>query len=110
LGVNGKSGSRPREVDRVRIDTTVSSLAWDGDVVRDLARNQAYGLDGSRHDPRFFWGYPFDVALVGRSGVVALAHRRGTKGLVAWSESRGRFREIDRAFYLADRYDYPIPS
>lgn len=104
-----ESGGTPREIGRVTFDVEVASIAWAGDAVVDLARgNQAYGMDGSRRDSRFFWGYPFDIGIVGPSGVVALAHRRGTKGLVAWGELRGQYREINRSFYCADSYDYPL--
>jgi hypothetical protein len=105
----GESASRAwRETRRVSIDGSASSLAWKGDAVVDLAQGaQAYEVDGSRRDSRF-WGYPFDVGIVGPSDVVALAHRRGTKGLVAWGQMRGQYREINRSFYCADSYDYPV--
>lgn len=103
------SADAPHETRRVAFDAEVSSIAWDGDAVVDLARgNQAYGMDGTRRDSQFFWGYPFDMGIVGPSGVVAVAHRRGTKGLVAWGELRGQYREINRSFYCADAYDYPV--
>ena len=53
------------------------------------------------------WGYRFDAAVQSPSGRVAVIYERfGTKGLVL---DRGNcIREINRSFYHADVYQYPI--
>lgn len=108
--VNDSSERHWRETDRVTVEGSASSLAWDGDIVVDLAfGNQGYGVDDSRRDSNFSWGFPFDMGVVGPSGIVAVARRRGTKGLVAWGAMRDQeLREINRSYYCADAYDYPL--
>lgn len=84
------------------------SLTWNGDRLVDwLASVATYGLDGSRTDGRINYAYAFDAVVKSPSAEFTVLYQRlGTKGLVLRGESV--VREIDRSFYHADRYDYPI--
>jgi hypothetical protein len=86
----------------------VRSLAWDGDELVDwLSGGRRHRLDGSTMDTRVRWGYPFDAAvtLPGSSSAVIYT-RTATKGLVL---REGRIvREINRSYYHADAYEYPV--
>lgn len=86
----------------------VRSLAWDGDELVDWAAGGVrYGLQGELHDPCVRYAYSFDMAVaLEDSGYSVLYKRLGTKGLVL---KDGRvLRDINRAFYHAENYEYPI--
>lgn len=84
----------------------IASLAWDGDHLVDwLNTCNAYGLDGSVVEGRVRYGYRFD-AVASLDGYTVLYERRGTKGLVIHGDRV--LREIDRSYYQANAYDYPI--
>jgi hypothetical protein len=84
----------------------VISLCWVGDDLVDaVAGGKVYHLDGSARETRVYWTYRFDAgaALDGR---LVFWERFGTKGAVALE---GRIvREINRSFYCADKYEYPL--
>ncbi len=99
------------EIHRQDIDISrlgpVRSLAWDGDELCDLAAGDArYRLDGTAERGKFYWGYGFDVTVIGPDEINAVAKRRGTKAIVStgWRKNR----QVNRDFYYADTYDYPI--
>jgi hypothetical protein len=82
---------------RYRIERKhVRSLSWVGGEVLD----HAAGVAG--------WGLPFDGAVTSLSGTYAAAFTRlGTKGVIL---TAGKvMREINRSFYYAEAYLYPIP-
>src|SRR5512143_298227 len=86
----------------------IESLGWDGDTLVDwVAGGHRYYLDG--HNVRRPVGYPFtfDAAAISPSGEYAVIYmRRGTKGLLL---HRGEIvREINRSYYFADAYEYPV--
>ena len=86
----------------------VRSLVWDGDFLIDLANGgTCYGLDGSSTPSVFRWGFPFDaaVSLPGSSYAVVYT-RLGTKGAVMHNGKL--LREINRSYYCAGSYEYPI--
>jgi hypothetical protein len=84
------------------------SLAWQGDVLVDwLNCTSVYELNGNTTSGGIHYGYRFDSVVQSPSGdYTVLYERRGTKGVVL----RGQevLREIDRSYYQADLYDYPI--
>jgi hypothetical protein len=65
------------------------------------------GLDGSVTRRSVHWAYPFDRALASDDGQTTVLYTAlGTKGLVI----RGQrvVREINRSFYEADAYEFPV--
>jgi hypothetical protein len=86
----------------------VRSLIWDGDTLVDwVAGGRRFGLDGSVEERYVNYAYPFDSAVASPSGrYVVIYARLQTKGLVL---RRGEvLREINRSFYQAANYEYPI--
>jgi len=102
---------RPQSVGRVtRIPAAgVRSLLWRGDELVDLASGGVrYRLDGSSSSGGFQYAYSFDRATVSPSGEHSVLYvNEGTKGLVI-TRSGLPVREIDRSFYYANRYEYPV--
>jgi hypothetical protein len=86
----------------------VRSLCWFGDELVDLAGGGTrFRMDGCMVPPGINWAYRFDSAAVSRDGTYRVIYERlGTKGLVL----RGNkcLREINRSFYHAHVYEYPI--
>jgi hypothetical protein len=86
------------------------ALAWVGGELYDVAAGwMRFPLDGSSPERRYAgYGPRFDAAVVAPKGdLVALLESTGTKGLLL--ESSGRLvREVDRSFYHADAYRYPL--
>jgi hypothetical protein len=86
----------------------VRSLVWSGDSLIDwLGGANAYGLDGSCKRGQTGYSYRFDSVLRSPSGLfAALYERSGTKALLL--KGREVIREINRSYYQAHVYDYPI--
>ncbi len=86
----------------------VKTLCWCGDSLIDWAdAGTTYRLDGSRERGPFAYRYHFDAACMSPSGEYAVLYEKlGTKGLVL-HRSEG-LREINRSFYYANAYEYPI--
>jgi hypothetical protein len=87
----------------------VRSLCWHGEELVDwVSGGRRYPLDGSSMvDPHVRFAYRFDVAAVSPSGRYACIYERlGTKGLLVREGSV--LREIDRSYYCANAYDYPL--
>ena len=84
------------------------SLRWAaGLLVDDIRGARTVALDGTTTDPRVNWAFGFDRAVGSPTGeFVALYTERGTKAVIA----RGQrvLRELNRSFYCADAYEYPI--
>ena len=85
----------------------VQSLAWHDDVLVDWVGGiSRHHLDGAVDHARVGYSYRFDSAIsVPEAGVAVIYERLGTKGLVIAGQSH---REINRSFYHADDYEYPI--
>lgn len=86
----------------------VKSLVWHGDTLVDWAGGHArFELDGSFKRRSVSYSYRFDAACASPSGEFEIIYERlGTKGLVL---HRGKIlREINRSFYHADDYEYPL--
>jgi hypothetical protein len=86
----------------------VRSLCWEGDELVDYAGDGArFRLDGSVANATINWAYRFDSAVRSRDGSYRVIYEKlGTKGLVL----RGNrcIREINRSFYHAHVYEYPV--
>jgi hypothetical protein len=90
--------------------TNVRSLAWDESTLIDWMSGPAlYRLDGKCESPKIGirYAYGFDAVANSPSGTYQVIYTRlGTKGLVL---RRGELvREINRSYYFADAYEYPI--
>ncbi|HEX3110888.1 MAG TPA: hypothetical protein VHU41_17445 [Thermoanaerobaculia bacterium] len=72
-----------------------------------MAGGARYGLDGSRSPAAVRWAYSFDSAIATPdSRFVVIYQRLGTKALLL--KGRSVVRELNRSFYHADVYEYPI--
>jgi len=94
-----------------RIDipaTYVRSLAWRGDELVDwVAGGATYRLDGSHQYGKVNYAYRFNAAATSPSGrFVALYEHRGTKAILL--DNGQILRELNRSFYRANDYLYPI--
>lgn len=92
----------------IPLKTPIQSLCWNSDSLIDWAAgNRIIHLNGKVEDPHVNWAYRFDAAVTSPSGRYAVIYERlGTKGLIL---DRGNLlREINRSFYCADVYEYPI--
>ncbi|ADO73471.1 conserved uncharacterized protein [Stigmatella aurantiaca DW4/3-1] len=84
------------------------SLCWSGDSLVDWVSGCAvHSLDGHFCDPPVRYAYRFDRAVMSPDGRYAVLYEvLGTKGLVL---KEGKvLREINRSFYHATAYEYPI--
>jgi hypothetical protein len=84
-----------------------SSLHWEGDTLVDRVNGSCYKMDGSIESCGSSFRYHFDSAIVSPDGsVVVIYEKLGTKGLVL--KDGKLIREINRSFYHAHIYEYPI--
>jgi hypothetical protein len=100
---------RGPKVTRLRFDRghKARSLMWSGDSLVDAAGGQAsVALDGTTKPSSVNWAFDFDRAVAAPSGLRALYTALGTKGLVA--TSRHHVREVNRSYYHANAYEYPL--
>ncbi|MGW4248017.1 hypothetical protein [Nocardia sp. NPDC004722] len=100
-----------REVHRDVIPVRgAKSLVWIGGTLYDTAAGwRSIPLDGSPGSSRFGpYGDQFDAVVVSpRREMVALLASTGTKGLLLSSDGT-LIREINRSYYQADMYRYPL--
>jgi hypothetical protein len=100
------------EIDRVVLPlkkgTQVRSLCWHGDELVDWVSGIVrYRLDATVVEARINWTYRFDRVVAFPDGEYAVIYESlGTKGLIL----RGgrHLREINRSYYCADAYEYPV--
>jgi hypothetical protein len=88
--------------------TGVRSLIWEGDSLVDwVAGGSRFLLDGTIVPRSVSYSYRFDAACGSPSGKYAVIYERlGTKGLLL---REGKIvREIDRSFYHAHVYEFPV--
>ncbi|MFX0103737.1 MAG: hypothetical protein ACFFCS_29515 [Candidatus Hodarchaeota archaeon] len=88
-----------------------SSLCWYGESVIDIFHGGVkYHLDGTIEEPgaiRRVYAYPFDsISSCGKHAV--LYEALGTKGLLIDIEGQDDTRELNRSYYHARDYRYPI--
>jgi hypothetical protein len=97
------------EIDRKTFAwSDVKSLAWIGDDLVDVAAGgRRLEPDGTVTNPHVVYAFPFDRAVGSPSGMYSVLYTTlGTKGLVL---KQGRLvREINRSYYCANSYEYPI--
>lgn len=93
---------------RLDRDQVPVTLAWQGDSLVDVVGGEAsVGLDATTVPGSVSWSYPFDRALVSAvSGTRIIYQATGTKALVA--RSRKTVRELNRSYYHANAYEYPV--
>lgn len=88
----------------------VRTLNWDCDGLLDVARgNRRISLDGQVGEGFVYYAYRFDKSVslrIDEDLYAALYKNHGTKALLL--ENGQLIREIDRSYYCADSYDYPI--
>jgi hypothetical protein len=98
-----------REPEEIRLPVHgVESLVWDGDTLVDwVAGGRRYLLSGDVAEANVRYAYDFDAATsLQDSGFAAIYTRCGTKGLIL--RDGKVIREINRSFYCASAYEYPI--
>src|SRR5689334_18040867 len=86
----------------------VRSLCWQGDSLVDwVSGGILYHLDGQNQGSSYYYSYRFDKAVsLAESSFAAIFEEYGTKGLIL---REGRIvRELNRSFYHANSYEYPI--
>jgi hypothetical protein len=85
----------------------VRALCWHGDELVDWAGIVRYQMDGTSSGPTVNYAYRFDHAVSSSSDeYVVLYEQLGTKGLIL---KQGKIvREINRSFYHAHVYEYPV--
>jgi hypothetical protein len=88
--------------------TGIRSLFWRGDQLVDwVGGGRAFALDGTEQPAKVYWGYRFDAATASPDGRFAVIYERlGTKGLLL--RDGQILRELDRSYYHADAYEYPV--
>ena len=89
-------------------ETGIRSLCWRGDQLVDwVGGGKTYSLDGVRHGSYVSYSYRFDAATASPDGHFAVIYEKlGTKGLLLHD---GKIlRELNRSFYYADAYEYPV--
>jgi len=87
----------------------VATLLWDGDEVCDITSGQRGNLTGSVTSRLMNMAYRFDRAVGVRTGNAhwaAAFTNRATKAVLMKNGSV--HRELNRSFYCAEAYDYPI--
>ena len=87
----------------------VKSLVWVAGKLMDWVSGAVeYDLEGAKRGPSIAYSYRFDAAVVSPSGNhVALYERLGTKAIIL-AANRFPLREINRSFYHAHVYEFPI--
>jgi len=84
------------------------SLCWRGDTLVDLlGHGTIYHLDGQVERRSRAYAYPFD-AVVACDRFAVLTQTLGTKALLVDLDTRRDLRELNRSYYHATDYDYPI--
>jgi hypothetical protein len=97
------------EASEIRIPANgVRSLVWDGESLVDwVSGGERYFLSGETSPAHARYAYPFDaVASLTGSSFSVIYTRTGTKGLVL--RNGEVIRELNRSFYHADVYEYPV--
>jgi hypothetical protein len=84
------------------------SLCWFGDALMDWTSGGiVHSLNGNSTDPCVRYAYRFDRSVMSPDGRYAVLYEvLGTKGLVL--KDGKVLREINRSFYHATAYEYPI--
>ena len=98
-----------KEIGRTLIPARhVQSLCWQGDELVDwVTGGICYRMDGTVSSRLVSYAYRFDRATTSNNGQFSVIYEAlGTKGLVL--EGVKMIREINRSFYCANAYEYPV--
>lgn len=89
-------------------DNPPASLNWRGNNLIDWVNGGSiYSLNGEFKHSNRHYAYRFDAAIQSDDGVYAVIYEKlGTKGLLL--KNGEIIRELNRSFYHADAYEYPI--
>jgi hypothetical protein len=83
------------------------SLLWSGDDLVDRVGGTQFRLNGTIESGKACFGCPFDRAVSSKDGRYSVVyHALGTKGLIL--RDNKLVREVNRSFYHATTYEYPI--
>jgi len=95
-------------LETIRLDAyEPRALVWDGDALLNRAGGAIYRLDGSTDHVGRRYSYAFDaVTTLPGSDLSVVYSRLHTKGLVIRGSEE--VREINRSYYQADAYEYPV--
>ena len=88
----------------------VWSLSWSGDTLVDWCYGmRRWDADGNLHNKNFMSAYAFDLAVPSPCGeFVCVAATNQTKGVIRQQEDFKNVREVNRSYYFADSYSYPV--
>ena len=86
------------------------SLSWFGDSLIDWCYGmKRWDADGAFERSRFTSAYAFDMAVPSPCGeFVCVASANQTKGVIRRQKDFRRSREINRSYYFAGSYSYPV--
>jgi len=87
----------------------INTLVWAGDDLIDPTKSRRFKLDGTSIDERSYLSFPFDRGLFLQDLEVSwtiVYENRGTKALLF--KNSKIHRELNRTFYFAKTYDYPV--
>jgi hypothetical protein len=95
-------------VTKMPTKSAAMSLVWDGDDLVDVVGGwRRWDAAGTETPGKVSWAYPFDQVTVSASGRFHVIYaERGTKALVL--DNGQIVRELNRSFYHAPDYDYPV--
>ncbi|WP_406443002.1 hypothetical protein OHB00_42050 [Streptomyces sp. NBC_00631] len=95
-------------VESIPVKSAPKSLLWDGDeLVSGVGGGRRWGRDRVERTAPFAWSFPFDTGVASASGrYSAVYQERGTKGVLL--EGERVVRELNRSYYRAPDYDYPL--
>jgi hypothetical protein len=87
---------------------SLTTISWLTDSVVDWANSmKRFYLDGKTSEGNRVFGFTFDSAVTSPDGIYAVIFQKlGTKGLLL--KNGNLLREINRSYYQADSYDYPV--
>lgn len=90
----------------------LQSLSWQKDAVVDnLNGGVKYFRDGTIEEPSISIQYPYPFDSVEVAGNFAVLYEKyGTKGLVVKTQDLHQIRELNRSYYYAKDYAYPIAA
>lgn len=103
--------NRPPDLESVHLNATgVRSLVFQGESLVDwVGGGRVLRLDGTEQRSRVFYAYRFDSAVLCPSGRYSvLFERLGTKGAVIDATTGHVLREINRSYYHANVYAFPV--
>ena len=87
---------------------SVRSLVWQGDDLIDwVSGGSRFTVSGEIIPASVYFAGDFDSAIASKSGDIVVIYKQlGTKAIIL--ENHNFVREINRSYYHADAYEYPI--